>query len=91
MAPGLFVVEGDSKNTLIEGLEALYLHIKDSSSRAYPAALSSEKGLEPDPKIETDWIKIKNLPYPWLQTISLNWKNVSVTLNGRLGPIPPNA
>lgn len=52
MAPGLFVVEGDSKNTLIEGLEALYLHIKDSSSRAYPAALSSEKGLEPDPKIE---------------------------------------
>ncbi len=52
MAPGLFVVEGDSKNTLIEGLEALHIHIKDSSSRPYPASVSSEKGLATDPEIE---------------------------------------
>ena len=52
MAPGLFVVEGDSKNTLIEGLEALDIHIKDSSSRPYPASVSGEKGLAKDPRIE---------------------------------------
>ncbi|MGD9383122.1 MAG: beta-ketoacyl synthase N-terminal-like domain-containing protein, partial [Desulfobacterales bacterium] len=52
MGPGLFVVEGDSKNTLIEGLEALHIHIKNSSSRPNPAALSSGKGLATDPEIE---------------------------------------
>ena len=52
MAPGLFVVEGDSKDILIEGLEALHLHIKDSSNRLFPAALLREKKWEPDPKIE---------------------------------------
>jgi acyl transferase domain-containing protein/3-hydroxymyristoyl/3-hydroxydecanoyl-(acyl carrier protein) dehydratase len=52
IAPGLFVVEGDSKNTLIEGLEALHLHVKDSSTRPDPAPVSSEKGLATDPEIE---------------------------------------
>jgi PfaB family protein len=52
MGPGLFVIEGDSKNTLIQGLDALHIHIKDSSSRPYPASVSSEKDLATDRKIE---------------------------------------
>jgi len=52
MGPGLFVIEGDSKNTLIQGLDALHIHIKNSSSRPCPASVSSEKDLATDRKIE---------------------------------------
>jgi len=52
MAPGLFVVEGDSKNSLIKGLDTLHLYIKTSSNRPYPVALSSEEGLATNRKIE---------------------------------------
>jgi len=52
MGPGLFVVEGDTKNALIEGLEALHIHIKDTRSRPYPVSVSGKIGLTTDPEIE---------------------------------------
>ena len=43
MAPGLFVVEGNSKNELIQGLQALSSHIKDTSSQDDPFLLLKKK------------------------------------------------
>jgi PfaB family protein len=52
MAPGLFVVEGDNKNSLIKGLDALHLHVKNSWSGPSPALLPPDQNPEPDPQIE---------------------------------------
>jgi len=43
MAPGLFVVEGNSKNELIQGLQALSAHLKDTPSQDDPLSSSEKK------------------------------------------------
>jgi PfaB family protein len=52
MTPGLFVVEGNGKNELIEGLRALSAHLKDAPGRDDPLSSSEKKDLTMDEKIE---------------------------------------
>ena len=52
MAPGLFVVEGNDQNELIEGLRALSAHLKDAPNRDDPAPYSEKKDPAMDEKIE---------------------------------------
>ncbi len=52
MAPGLFVVEGNSKKELIEGLHALSAHLKDAPDRDDPLSSSEKKDPAIDEKIE---------------------------------------
>ncbi|MGB6010146.1 MAG: beta-ketoacyl synthase N-terminal-like domain-containing protein, partial [Desulfobacterales bacterium] len=52
MAPGLFVVEGNSKKELIEGLRALSAHLKDAPDRDDPLSSSEKKDPAIDEKIE---------------------------------------
>jgi PfaB family protein len=52
MAPGLFVVEGNDKNELIEGLRTLSAHLKDAPGRDDPLSSSGKKDPAIDEKIE---------------------------------------
>ena len=78
-APGLFIVEGNTENELLEGLSALSLHIEtslDGKSRSYPINENSPAAWEKIEPLAVSWYQQKRSDPDYKYAVSIVARNL---------------